>query len=90
MMLPGWVQVRAGESTGKGKMLRWPRTWLGEAVCLWDRTFFQFRFADSHFRGRPKTKGSLCEGQCLFYTASWALLPVWLSEGCLSVLMKSI
>lgn len=45
MKLPGWVQVRAGKSTGKGKMLRWPRTWLGEAVCLRDRTVFQFRFA---------------------------------------------
>lgn len=62
----------------------------GRSCVPLDRTFFQFTFADSYVRGRPKTKGSLCEGQCLFYTAAWALLPVWLSEGCLSVLMKSI
>lgn len=83
----GWGQESAH---GKGKVSKWPRTWLEEAVCFWDRAFSQLRVASSGVRGRSKTKGGLCEGRCLFYTRAWDLLPVWLSEDSLSGLMKSI
>lgn len=88
-ILSGWIQVRAGESTRKREDVEPTRAWLGEAGASGTEASFSLDLP-TLISGRDLRQKGAFVRDCLFYSRAWGLLPVGLSKGCLSVLMKSI